>query len=53
MNADINHPLSKDRIDMNSKRTDNAGFTLIELMIGIAIFALVVAGVVGAFYDQL
>jgi type IV pilus assembly protein PilW len=31
----------------------NAGFTLIELMIAIAIFGIVVAGVIGAFWDQL
>ena len=33
--------------------TRNAGFTLIELMIAIAIFSIVVAGVIGAFWDQL
>lgn len=30
-----------------------SGFTLLELMIAIAIFSLVIAGVVGAFWDQL
>jgi len=38
---------------MKIKATANAGFTLIELMVGIAIFSVVVAGVIGAFYQQL
>jgi len=33
--------------------SSNAGFTLIELMIAIAIFSLVIAGVMGAFWEQL
>jgi type IV pilus assembly protein PilW len=33
--------------------THDAGFTLIELMIAMVIFGLVIAGVVGAFWEQL
>ncbi len=47
------HTFIKGRRQMTPKLSRNAGFTLIEMMIAIAIFGVVVAGVIGAFYDQL
>lgn len=38
---------------MTRKLNRNAGFTLIELMVAIAIFGIVIAGVIGAFWEQL
>jgi len=60
----LNHILTSETKTMNSKKahadlmgekqmTRNAGFTLIELMIAMAIFSLVIAGVIGAFWEQL
>jgi len=60
----LTHILTKETGAMNSKKAHaslrgkrrlahNAGFTLIELMIAIAIFGIVIAGVIGAFYEQL
>ena len=47
------HAGIRDRKQMTRKLTHTAGFTLIELMIAIAIFGLVIAGVIGAFWEQL
>jgi type IV pilus assembly protein PilW len=53
MNSKKEHGGIRDRKQMTRKLTHNAGFTLIELMIAIAIFSIVIAGVIGAFWEQL